>query len=83
MRRRAGLTDLASVTLEDLDRVWLHEFIFEGLRRTVNIRFGTYYEDWWEKPASRYDITKASCVFPIPANILTLNPNLVQNPDYQ
>lgn len=83
VRRRAGLTDLASVTLEDLDREWLHEFIFEGLRRTVNIRFGTYYEDWWEKPASRYDITKASCVFPIPANILTLNPNLVQNPDYQ
>lgn len=83
IRRRAGLKDLTSVTLEDIDREWLHEFIFEGLRRTVNIRFGTYFGEWWEKPVSRYDQSRASRVFPIPANVLTLNPNLVQNPDYQ
>lgn len=82
VRKRAGVKELSTVTLEALDQEWLHEFIFEGLRRTVNIRFGTYFEEWWEKPVSSYDASKASKVFPIPANVLTLNPNLVQNPDY-
>lgn len=82
IRRRAGLKDLNSITMEDLDAEWLHEFIFEGLRRTVNIRFGSYFNEWWEKPVSRYDASKASRFFPIPANVLTLNPNLVQNPEY-
>ena len=82
IRRRAGLADLTTLTLQDLDTEWLHEFIFEGQRRTVNIRFGTYYEPWWEKPETQLDQTRASRVFPIPANILTLNPKLQQNPDY-
>ena len=83
VRRRAGLKDLSSINLDDLDKEWLHEFIFEGLRRTVNVRFGTYFKEWWEKPVSEYDATKASRVFPIPANVLTLNPALKQNPDYE
>lgn len=82
IRRRAGVSELSALTLETLDEEWRHEFVFEGLRRTVNIRFGTYFEPWWEKPATAYDSSKASRVFPIPANVLTLNPNLVQNPDY-
>ena len=82
IRRRAGLKEATAVTMESLDQEWLHEFIFEGMRRTVNIRFGTYFNEWWEKPVSGYDASKASRVFPIPANVLTLNPNLVQNPDY-
>ncbi len=82
IRHRAGLGDLTSLTLEALDEEWRHEFVFEGLRRTVNIRFGTYFQPWWEKPATAYDTSKASRVYPIPANVLTLNPNLVQNPDY-
>lgn len=82
VRRRAGVKELPSVTLEAIDSEWLHEFVFEGLRRTVNIRFGTYFNEWWEKPVSGYDATKASRVFPIPANVLTLNPNLTQNSDY-
>ena len=68
--------------MEALDAEWLHEFIFEGQRRTVNIRFGSYFGEWWEKPVSGYDASKASRFFPIPANVLTLNPNLVQNSDY-
>lgn len=82
IRQRAGLKSITEINLEAIDTEWLHEFIFEGLRRTVNIRFGTYFEEWWEKPVSRYDASKASRFFPIPANILTLNPNLVQNSDY-
>lgn len=82
IRRRAGIGELTSLSLDDLDQEWLHEFIFEGQRRTVNIRFGKYFEPWWEKPATSLDQSRASRVFPIPANILTLNPKLVQNPDY-
>ena len=80
LRARAGLDALASLSLDALDQEWKHEFVFEGLRRTVNIRFGTFFKPWWEKETETEQYKK---VFPIPANVLTLNPNLVQNPDYQ
>lgn len=44
IRQRAGLSDLAELDEEKLDAEWLHEFAYEGLRRTVNIRFGTWYK---------------------------------------
>lgn len=80
LRARAGLDALSSLTLEALDEEWRHEFVFEGLRRTVNIRFGTFFKPWWEKETVTEEYKK---VFPIPANVLTLNPKLEQNPDYQ
>lgn len=83
VRRRAGISDLSALTLEDVDTEWLHEFVFEGLRRTVNIRFGTYFQEWWEKPVSQYDADKSSAFWPLPANILSLNPKLEQNPAYK
>ncbi len=82
VRERAGLKVLTSLTLEDIDNEWLHEFVFEGLRRTVNIRFGTYFKPWWDKPANSMDEARKTKFYPIPANIITLNPSLVQNPDY-
>ncbi|MBD8349245.1 RagB/SusD family nutrient uptake outer membrane protein [Dysgonomonas sp. HGC4] len=78
IRNRAGLPSLTTLTLESLDTEWKHEFVFEGLRRTTNIRFGTFFKPWWEKgvtPAFRG-------VYPIPQTVLDLNPNLKQNPDY-
>ncbi|MBN2486173.1 MAG: RagB/SusD family nutrient uptake outer membrane protein [Bacteroidales bacterium] len=79
IRTRSGLTSTPNpVTLEVLDREWLYEFLFEGIRRSVNIRFGTYFGPWWEKPASSRDMA----IFPIPANELVKNSNLVQNPGY-
>jgi hypothetical protein len=78
LRTRAGIPALAELTEENLDKEWLHEFLFEGNRRTVNIRFGTFFEAGWSKeetPAYRG-------VFPIPAEELAKNPNLTQNPDY-
>ena len=38
IRKRAGLDDLTTLTLDDLDTEWKHEFVFENLRRTTNIR---------------------------------------------
>lgn len=79
LRTRAGLSELTALTEEALDQEWLHEFLFEGLRRTTNIRFGTYYEAWWEKPV---DADKHTGLFPIPQEERDKNPNLTQNPGY-
>jgi SusD family. len=80
VRKRAGLADLTSLTDENVDNEWKHEFAFEGLRRTTNIRFGTFYKAWWNKDA---ESDKSKGVFPIPQEELDKNPNLVQNPDYK
>jgi hypothetical protein len=80
IRIRSGLTTTPNpITLEVLDTEWLHEFLFEGLRRTVNIRFGTYFEPWWSKP-NPTPVEKA--IFPIPETELEINNKLVQNPGY-
>lgn len=78
VRARAGLKALDKLTLEALDNEWRHEFVFEGLRRTTNIRFGTYFKPWWEKGVSE----EYKALFPIPKNVLGLNPKLEQNPGY-
>jgi hypothetical protein len=62
-----------------LDNEWKYEFVFEGLRRTTNIRFGTYFKPWWEKPA---DTPRTKDIYPIPASILQMNSKLTQNPGY-
>lgn len=80
VRQRAGLPDLTTLTLDDIDNEWKHEFVFEGLRRTTNIRFGTYYQAWWQKDADPAD--HHTGIFPIPQTELEKNPNLVQNPGY-
>ena len=80
IRQRAGLSDLAELDEEKLDAEWLHEFAYEGLRRTVNIRFGTWYKPWWNKEADPSD--KHTGIFPIPAEERAKNPNLQQNPGY-
>ena len=81
IRKRAGLDDLTTLTLDDLDNEWKHEFVFENLRRTTNIRFGTYFKPWWEKPADPAD--KHTGIYPIPQEELSKNPNLKQNPGYE
>ncbi|NDV94685.1 RagB/SusD family nutrient uptake outer membrane protein [Dysgonomonas sp. 521] len=81
LRTRAGLSELKpeALDLQALDNEWKHEFVFEGLRRTTNIRFGTFFEKWWEKPT---DTPKTRGIYPIPASILELNSKLSQNPGY-
>lgn len=81
VRQRAGLPDLTELSDEVLDNEWKHEFAFEGLRRTTNIRFGTYFKSWWEKGDDPAD--KHTGIYPIPAEELAKNPNLHQNPGYE
>lgn len=54
------------------------ELYYERVRRTDQIRFGTYTSTWQEK-----SITDPNRIlFPIPQQALDSNPNLEQNPGY-
>lgn len=75
---RAGIEAPEALTLDYLNDELLREFLFEGHRRTANVRFGTYFLPWWEKSATPIEYG----IFPIPQSELDKNPNLVQNPGY-
>ena len=75
---RAGTEMPAVVDLDFIDKELMREFIFEGRRRTDNIRFGTYFQPWWQKGAN--DLTTG--IFPIPTPVLNTNNKLKQNPGY-
>jgi len=75
---RAGTELPATIDLAYVDQELLREFTFEGRRRTDNIRFGTFFDSWWEKGATE----KYRAIFPIPSTVMTTNKNLNQNPGY-
>lgn len=71
----------SAVTAQDILDERGRELYAELWRRNDMIRFGQYTRDWELKdPAAVGDTNKN--LFPIPANQLILNPNLVQNPGY-
>ena len=80
VRERAGLDDLTTLDDTSLAKEWQHEFAFEGIERTQNIRFGTFYKAWWEKSDDNSD--HHTGIYPIPADELSKNPNLKQNSGY-
>jgi len=80
VRARANVEGLTSLSLDAIDNEWKHEFVFEGLRRNVNIRFGTFFKSWWNKEEDPTD--HHTGLFPIPRVEMEKNPNLVQNPGY-
>ena len=71
VRTRAGASGFTELTPEMLLDERMREFAWEGLRRQDLVRFGVY------------DVA-SPCrnVFPIPADILVLNPKLSQNDGY-
>ena len=75
---RAGTEMPATIDLNFIDKELLREFTFEGRRRTDNIRFGTFFQPWWQKGAT--PVSRA--IYPIPTTVLATNSNLVQNPGY-
>lgn len=75
---RAGTEVPDVIDLEYINNELLREFIFEGKRRTDNIRFGTFFEPWWEKGST----PEYRAIFPIPQTELDKNSNLTQNPGY-
>ena len=84
--RRA--TPLASLILVDPSSLYApnalltergRELYWEKVRRTDLIRFGMFLKIWQYKPTDN----PKYLVFPVPAQSLSVNPNLVQNPGYQ
>ena len=72
---------LGTVTESDLLAERGRELYIEFWRRNDLIRFGEFTRDWeFKDPASVGDTNKQ--LYPIPANALLSNPNLVQNPGY-
>ena len=82
VRARAGAKPLEKVTLEDILRERMIEFAWEGLRRQDLVRFGRFTRSWSSRPALPGESGGYTTVFPIPADVLALNPKLSQNPGY-
>ena len=83
VRERAGSAPLPELTPEILLEERMREFAWEGMRRQDQIRFGTYTKPWSFRPSLPGEQeTRYTHLFPIPADILALNPKLTQNDGY-
>ncbi|GET28958.1 RagB/SusD family nutrient uptake outer membrane protein [Prolixibacter sp. SD074] len=78
VRSRAGLSTPATIDLDFINNELKFEFVYEGHRRTDNIRFGDYFKPWWNKDAT----PSYRGIYPIPQSVMDKNTNLVQNPGY-
>lgn len=78
VRERAGLSKIDPLTEDALYKEILRELAYEGHARPTMIRFGTFTDARWEKPASA-DSRK---IYPVPDAQRNGNPNLGQNPGY-
>ncbi len=78
VRNRSNLSDLGTVSLDDILDERGREFYWEGQRRTDLIRFGKFLEPWQEKSED----DPKNLLFPIPFRQVAANPNLLQNPGY-
>jgi hypothetical protein len=67
-----------TLTLDELLNERGREFAYEMHRREDLIRFNKFTEAWWEKEQT----DKKREIFPIPFDVVTANPALVQNPGY-
>ena len=79
IRTRAGVDPFMTLTAENILAERGREMFAEAWRRSDQIRFGTYNDAWWEKPADPSDHVN---IFPVPKEQLDANPNLSQNPGY-
>ena len=83
VRTRTGAAALDSAaTLDDVLRERMVEFAWEGLRRQDLVRFEAFTRSWSSRPAVPGESNGFTTVFPIPADVLDLNPKLSQNPGY-
>lgn len=83
VRDRAGAVLSPWITLDMLLEERMREFAWEGLRRQDMIRFGVFGKAWsFREPLPSEISTGYTNLFPIPADILALNPKLTQNDGY-
>ena len=83
IRDRVGMAR-RELTLQNLLDERLMELCWEGWRRQDLIRFGQY-ESLFEGDAYNTKVDESdghTCLYPIPADVMATNHNLVQNPGY-
>jgi hypothetical protein len=78
LRKKRGASEVTSVTLAEILDERGRELYIEGWRRNDMVRFGKFTTPF---PYMENTDTHRN-VYPIPANALTSNPNLKQNPGY-
>jgi hypothetical protein len=78
LRANRGASTLTSVTEANILDERGRELYWEGIRRTDQVRFGTFDDVWQEKTSTNSN----RVIFPVPQQALDSNPNLVQNPGY-
>lgn len=78
LRTIRNASTAASIDLMDILDERGRELYIEGWRRNDQIRFGTFTQPFVLKDNTE----DFRVLFPIPANALSSNPNLVQNPGY-
>ncbi|MEN2434038.1 RagB/SusD family nutrient uptake outer membrane protein [Weeksellaceae bacterium A-14] len=70
----------SQLTDQEMIDEWGREFLVEGRRRIDLIRWGKFNTgEWWDKKADQDDHTK---IYPIGQSVISLNPNIKQNPGY-
>lgn len=92
LRERAFGDNSGNISADDLDLQFIideraRELYWEGQRRTDLIRFNDFVTGDYLWPFKGDSQTGTAVdpyrrLFPLPANILTINPNLTQNPGY-
>jgi starch-binding outer membrane protein, SusD/RagB family len=86
LRKRAGASDLASLTLENLLAERGRELYWEAVRRTDLVRFGKFttgYNWAWKGGVKEgKDVEPFRNVFPLASSDLIANPTLKQNIGY-
>ena len=73
--------NLTSITVPMILKERGNELFWEGFRRQDQIRFGTFWDAYTNKPSTIADRNKTN-LYPIPTNALASNPKLKQNPGY-
>ena len=83
----SGLITTADLTLEFVLDERSRELYWEGMRRTDLIRYhlftgSEYLWPWKGNAKSGIAVDESRKLFPLPNNIIVINPNLTQNPGY-
>jgi hypothetical protein len=81
VRKRAEVP-MRTATLETIQNERMLELSQEGWRRNDMIRFGRFTQSYTDHEPSATDRNGCSIVFPIPSDLLTMNPSWEQNPGY-
>lgn len=78
LRAKRGASNLETISEASMLDERGRELYWEGIRRTDQIRFGTFSATWSEKT----NVEPFRVLFPIPQQAIDSNPNLSQNTGY-